>query len=192
MNPAKTHLLVCGCSARIPVATGQAGGRVGCPACGVVLDVPRLRDFSRLERAADAPGPRRRWDAARGLLLAGTVLAAGCSVAAASLVSLAARSAAPAMDAEAMRAAVAAADTLEVHRAWQHLAEWGVDRPPTDDERRRQAVAASVSGLATALWSLAGIGAAVAVVAAGVVFSRGARRLDQSATPVTLPAGHGR
>ncbi len=197
MNHEKPHLLVCGCSARIPVAKGQAGGQVRCQACGAVVDVPRLRDFAGLEVATDDPRPLRRWDAARGVLLAGAALAALAAVAATTIVSLASRAVGAAPDPEAIRVAVAAADTVEVHRAWQRLTEWGVDRLPTDDERRQRAVAASAAGVAMALWIVAGVGALIAAGAAWVVFQGGGSAGDRPSVVATTrgeaaPRGEGR
>lgn len=173
VNPDKTHLLACGCSARVPVARGQAGGQVRCPACGAALDVPRLRDFERLEALAAGARPRQRWDAARGVLLAAAAMATIAGLAAVAVVALAARSPDAMPDPESIRAAVAGADTVEVHRAWQRLAEWGIDREPTEPERRQQAVASAATSLAAVLATVAGIGAAVALVAGWFVF-RGA------------------
>lgn len=160
-------LLPCACSARIRVVAGQAGDRVACPRCGTGLDVPRLSDLLRLEPAGGSTPPTRGWDVARGLLVAGTSIAL-LAGAAAVAVAVGGRGAAP--DPEAIRAAVASASAVDVLRAWQSLAASGVARPPTALERRQQAFAAASSGIATALWSVAGFGAAVAGGAAVLAY----------------------
>ncbi|MCE2725862.1 MAG: hypothetical protein LW698_03660 [Planctomycetaceae bacterium] len=156
----KSYLLTCGCSAALTVGPGQAGGVVTCPRCGASLPVPRLGELARLPAAAPAAGvPAASWTAAHGCVLGG-ILVALLAVCAAAYLSMAPR---PVVDDAMIRAGVAAASTSDIYKAWQALARSGVSRPIMADEERIQQVARSARAVATVLWTVAAVGAAVAI-----------------------------
>ena len=73
MNAAtKIFLLPCaGCACEINVVSGQAGGKVECPSCGRLNEVPKFRDLDQLRiKPQVAVGQSRRW----GLTQAVTIL----------------------------------------------------------------------------------------------------------------------
>lgn len=165
----KTYLLVCGCAATVSVGPGQAGGEVACPRCGAVLAVPRLGELARLPMAApELGGHGGSWTSAHGCVLGGS-LAALLAVVAASYLSMAPR---PPVEAAMIRAGVAAASTTDIYKAWQALARSGVSRPTMADEERIVQVARSARAVAGVLWTVAAIGAAVAV-GGGMALARG-------------------
>ena len=166
---AKTYLLACRCAATVAVGPGQAGGEVACPRCGAVITVPRLGELSRLPTAAPESGVHGgSWTTAHGCLLGGS-LAALLAVAAASYLGMAPR---PPVEADMIRASVAAASTTDIYKAWQALARSGVSRPTMADEERIVQVARSARSVAGVLWTVAAIGAAVAI-GGGIALSRG-------------------
>jgi len=156
----KRYLLTCGCSAAVTVGPGQAGDAVTCPRCGASLPVPRLGDLARLPAAAPAEGvPAAAWTAAHGCVLGG-ILAALLAVGADVYLGMAPR---PVIDDAMIRAGVAAASTSDIYKAWQALARSGVSRPTMADEERIQQVARSARAAASVLWTVAAVGAAVAI-----------------------------
>lgn len=164
----KNYLLTCGCSAAVTVGPGQAGGAVTCPRCGASLPVPRLGELARLPAAAQAEGmPAVSWTAAHRCLLGG-ILVAVLSMAAAAYLGVAPR---PVVDDAMIRAGVAAASTSDIYKAWQALARSGVSRPTMVDEERIQQVARSARAVATVLWTVAAVGAAVAL-GGGIALAR--------------------
>ena len=157
---AKTYLLACRCAATVAVGPGQAGGEVACPRCGAVITVPRLGELSRLPTAAPESGVHGgSWTTAHGCLLGGS-LAALLAVAAASYLGMAPR---PPVEADMIRAGVAAASTTDIYKAWQALARSGVSRPTMADEERIVQVARSARSVAGVLWTAAAIATAVAI-----------------------------
>ena len=72
-----TYLLPCNCGKDIPIEVGQAGGKVVC-ACGAQHDVPTLRKLRHLPSATQggAPTARRAWNARKGVVTAGLIVAA--------------------------------------------------------------------------------------------------------------------
>jgi len=164
----KSYLLTCGCSAALTVGPGQAGGAVTCPRCGASLTVPRLGELARLPAAAPAEGlPAASWTVAHGCVLGG-ILAALLAVGAAVYLGMAPR---PVIDDAMIRAGVAAASTSDIYKAWQALARSGVSRPTMADEERIQQVARSARAVARVLWTVAAVGAAVAI-GGGIALSR--------------------
>lgn len=165
----KTYLLTCGCSAAVTVGPGQAGGNVTCPQCGASLAVPRLGELARLPSAAPAEAASAAsWTAAHGCVLGG-VLVALLAVAAAAYLGTAPR---PLVEDAMIRAGVAAASTSDIYQAWQALARSGVSRQTMADEERIQQVARSARAVAAVLWTVAAVGAAVAI-GGGVALARG-------------------
>lgn len=161
-------LLTCGCSATLTVGPGQAGSAVICPRCGASLRVPRLGDLAQLPAAAPAEGaPAVAWTAAHGCVLGG-ILAAVLAVGAAAYLGMAPR---PVVDDAMIRAGVAAASTSDIYKAWQALARSGVSRPTMADEERIQQVARSARAVARILWTVAAVGAAVAI-GGGIALAR--------------------
>lgn len=174
--PPKSYRVPCPCGTEIGVAAGLAGGRTVCPSCGRSLDVPRLRDLQACVAADDATVSLRRWRSRHAWMLVGTSLAVA---AAASAVVVGRRvNVGPSVAADT--AAIQSADTVTVHRAWQAMRWWGVDRGALPEELRSQRAAATADGIGRLLWALAGVGAVVAVAAAlcglAPVVSAGDRR----------------
>jgi len=156
----KSYLLTCACSAVLTVGPGQAGGAVTCPRCGASLPVPRLGQLSRLPAGAPVEGAAAAsWTVAHGCVLGG-ILVAVLAVAAAAYLGMAPR---PVLDDAIIRAGVAAASTSDIYKAWQALARSGVSRPTMADEERIRQVARSARSVATILWTVAAVGAAVAI-----------------------------
>ena len=168
MSRPKTHLISCVCSADIPVSVGQAGDRVACPACGREADVPKLREFGGLRRnEAAISSAQTPWTAAHAALLCGGVLA----VLAGAGVVLVQPRANTVVTAEAIRAAVRAADDREIYKAWKEsLSRSGVRRPPTPEEQSLERQARFAAGVSRALLALAAVGGIAAAAAAFRVF----------------------
>lgn len=159
----KIFLLPCSCSVDIPVSAGLAGGRVSCPSCGRAIDVPKLRELSRLREQPAAVSTQARWSAAHAVLLAGAAVAV---IAWAASVLVLPR-ADIAFDLESIRAAVRAAPDQDIYKAWkQGLSRSGVARPPTPDEEKLLRASRFSDGVSRGLKILGGLGALVAAAAA--------------------------
>ncbi len=157
------YRLPCRCSATVPVVPGRAGGRVTCPACGAVLDVPRLRDLVAF--AAREPAVATRpWNRSQGWLLVAVCVAA-FAVLAALVVPRVMAPPRLVPDASAIRAAVDAVDAATIHKAWQAMRASGIDRGALPEELRFQQAAGSASRIAMLLWAIAAVAAAGAVAA---------------------------
>ena len=136
-----TYQLSCACGATVAVGRGQAGGRTTCPGCGTTLPVPRLGELTRLPPTRHAAPAGRTWTAAHACLLGGAVTAV-VSLASAAFLRAAPP---PAFANDMIRAAVAAASTADVYRAWRGFAQSGVARPATPDEPENVPVSATVA-----------------------------------------------
>jgi len=158
-----TYLLPCSCSAAIEIGAGQAGGTVVCAACGRAVAVPTLRELKALQpvESGRARRPRGGWSPCHASMLAGSAIA----VLAWSAAGYFAAERMPLIDAETIRAAVAAADDASIREAWNALAKAGVARPPTPEERQLQqsarfrrstAIGLAVIGTCGALAAIAG------------------------------------
>jgi len=158
-----TYLLPCRCSAEIPVSKGQAGGQVTCPTCGAVVAVPKLRDFAGLREQVATVTSGTVWTAAHAWLLTGLVAAAlGWSAA-----GLARSGIANTFSPDAIRAAVAAANDVDVYKAWkQELSQAGVWRPPSAAEEKLLRAWQFSSGVARILQFVGTLGALAAAAAA--------------------------
>lgn len=174
-QPMTRYLLPCSCSRRIPVAAGQAGGAVRCPACGAECVVPRLGELARYETAVQEPGPARTWSGAQACILAGLVTAVGGAAIAGWLH--ARRTDVGPFHEQAFRDAVASAPADEVHESWLMFQRQGIARPPVTEELRRLARAQALRALETAGWIAAAAGGATALIgiAAGRSPARPAR-----------------
>lgn len=137
--------------------------------------MPRLRDLERLPAAGSPAAVARRWDAARGCVLAGVAVAVLAALAAVNVRLIGGRWLPPAAPADVIRATVVGAADADVHQAWRALRRAGVSRMATDDEVRRQLVARSTGGLAAILWGVAAAGGALAA-AGGIGLVRGTSR----------------
>lgn len=169
LQPMKTFLLPCSCSVDIPVSAGQAGGRVNCPSCGRSIDVPKLRELSRLQEQPAPLSMQTRWSPAHAVLLAGAAVAV-ISGAASLLVLPRADSA---VDLQVLRAAVRAAPDQEIYKAWkQGLSRSGVARPPTPEEEKLLRVSRFSEGVSRGLQMLGGLGALAAAAAALRAFAQ--------------------
>lgn len=161
----KTFLLPCSCSHAIVITTGQAGGRVTCPACGRAVDVPKLRDFATLQATeAGQSGGRGRWRLSHACMLAGGVTAVAAWLAAAVL----GRPPASTFNADTIRANVAAASDRQIYEAWKQLSQSGVARLPLPDEKRLQQTASFRQGISRGLVVIGGAGAVVAALGAAL------------------------
>lgn len=148
----------------IPVSAGLAGGRVSCPSCGREVDVPKLRDLSRLREQPSAVPTQTRWSAAHAVFFAGAALAAVSFVAAALVLPRTDT----AVELDGIRAAVRAAPDQDIYKAWkQGLARSGVARPPTSEEQRLLRTSRFAIEVSRWLQLLGGLGA-LAAAAAGV------------------------
>lgn len=164
----KTYLLACGCGAAAEVGVGQAGGRVVCPRCGAALAVPRLGELVRLPAATVAPPAGHPWTAAHACLLGGT-----CAAALALATAWYLRTDPQLVfDPAAIRRAVAAAATTDVHKAWQALARAGVARAASPDEERLAQASRTARAVSIVLLAAAAAGAAVAL-GGGMAWARG-------------------
>lgn len=165
-SPSCSYLVPCGCSARVRVGRGQAGGSVVCPACGGAVQVPRLRDLDAFADASTDRAASRRWPAAGGWLIGGLAAALVAGGTAAALKTLGAARLPPLPDAAVIRAAVRAADDGAIASAWRSIVQSGVDRGATPDEMAHQRQAWASGTLVTALGAVAAAGAVVAGIAA--------------------------
>jgi hypothetical protein len=168
-QPMKTFLLPCSCSVDIPVSAGLAGGRVNCPSCGRAIDVPKLRELSRLQEQPAPVSTQTRWSPAHAVLLAGAALAV-IAWAASMLVLPRADST---VDLEVLRAAVRAAPDQDIYKAWkQGLSRSGVARPPTPEEEKLLRASRFSDGVSRGLQILGGLGALAAAAAALRAFAQ--------------------
>lgn len=166
------HLLPCVCSARIPVAVGQAGEQVRCPACGANVLVPRLGELARLEAVGsgtEASGrrPVHPWTAGHACLFVGLV-AAGLAAAAAAAVQ---STRAAVIDDEVIRSAVRGADLIDIYRARQAFARQGVERPVLPEEDQLVRSSRVTTAVGRFLWAGA-IGGLAVALAGGVAIAR--------------------
>lgn len=145
---------------------GQAGGRVSCPACGAVIDVPRLRELAgyAVGEPAAAAAP---WSRSRAWLLVMAAVATAATVAALVVP----RFMAPPRlvpDESAIRAAINTVDATTIYKAWQAMRGSGIDRPALPEELRLQQAAGSTSRVVMLLWGIAAVAAVAAAVAGGL------------------------
>jgi len=167
--PMNRYLIPCSCSRRIAVPASRAGGTVRCADCGASVAVPRLGELVRFEAAApeSAAPVGSAWSAARAWLLVGIVVMVAAAAAAGWLRGQ--RSAVAPLAADAIRAAVAAADVSLVHSSWLEFERQGIERPPVAEEVRRQRQAGGLAALERLAWLVAGLGALVTGLAAILV-----------------------
>lgn len=176
----ETFELSCDCSAKIPVAIGQAGERVRCPSCGAERQAPRLGDLRRLGnrlvdvRPLNGTGAGRtgsaapRWSAGHACAFAGSIVALLAGLAAALFGNVPTLSP---VNESAIREMVRSTDLSTVLRVWQTFEQQGPQRGPPDQEKRLQA-AKTVSRL---LWLVTGAGALLAIGGGVAVLASGAR-----------------
>jgi hypothetical protein len=176
MPPAPRSFLVhCSCSTAVAVRAGQAGERISGPSCGAQIAVPRLRDLEQLPVAEPSASAPRRWDAARGYVLAGIALATLAALAAASTPLLGGWFLAPIVPDAVIRAAINGAADADVYVAWRAVRRVGVNRAVTHDEARRILFTQLAGSLTAVFWGVAAIGAGLAAVG-GVMLARNAAR----------------
>ena len=165
-STAKTYRIPCGCSAAVVVGPGQAGGKVDCPACGAVIDVPRLRDLEPWVVAAESvptSAPRR----GRVLLIVGCGIALLAGATALAVTRYAQSVADRLPDEPTIRGGVAQADPETIYQVWKMMRYAGVDRGPLPDEIHVLRTATTTDSFATVLWTAAVFGGLVA--ASGLV-----------------------
>lgn len=173
-SASSSYLVPCGCSARVRVGRGQAGGSVVCSACGAAVQVPRLRDLDAFVDPSSGHSAARHWPAAGAWLIGGLAAALVAGGAAATIRALGAASLPPLPDAEVIRAAVRAADDAAITSAWRAIVRSGVDRGATPDETAHQRQSWASGALVTALGGVAAAGVVVAGIAAvGLALRRG-------------------
>jgi len=154
-------LLPCDCSAEIEVVTGQAGGVVGCAACGRQVAVPKLRDFSALREKSNAGGPAvaGRWGVAHAVALAASAVALLAWGTAAVVGALPKSAFSP----DVIRSDVSAMDDLMLYNSLDDLAKAGVARKPFREEYELQRKTWFAVGMSRVLKTMAGLAAVVAV-----------------------------
>lgn len=159
----KKYLLRCECSADVAVGAGQAGGRVMCPACGRDVEVPKLRELERLREQLPIAVPRRMpWGPLHAVALVAAVVAIVAWTAA---LFMSRSTPTGAVDLDAFRAAVQAADDAKVYAAWKRGTYDSVERPLTSDEEKLLQVSRFTGGVSRTLQLLGGLGALTALVA---------------------------
>jgi hypothetical protein len=165
-----SYRLGCRCGAAVEIGPGLAGGQVDCPGCGDSLEVPSLRELSRLPRAAPAARPKTTWTLGHALAAGGAVTALLSWAVAGFLVLVS-----PATpSSEMIRRAVRSAPLEDLLKAREFFSTSGVDRGITLEEARVQLFNTRRRGVAIALGTLGGVGAAVAL--GGLVLAaRGSR-----------------
>jgi hypothetical protein len=156
------YLLSCSCGGRVGVGSGQAGGSVRCDACGRSLQVPKLRDLSKLPtEVSETVQVHRRWTPAHGLMLAGGIVAAAAWLASGTLR----QPAEGAFDAEAIRRFVAARSDREIFEVWRKaFASATVARQSLESEKQLVRQTQFYAGLR---WTLLIVGAAGLLAALG-------------------------
>lgn len=121
-----------------------------------------------------------RWDAGRGLLLAGIAGAVVSATLAVSLVRVGSLFFPQPPDLLLIRDAVVKAPLTDIQAAWQSLTRTGVRRPATQDEHRLEQFARTTSGVVTLLWVLAGVGTATALAGVAMLATAGKRSRTHS------------
>jgi len=166
----RKHLLACPCGAEIAVSGGQAGGQVVCTNCQTVVNVPKLREISRLPLAQEAVSRSRRgWGPAQGMLLAGGLVAFVSWGAAAWL----GRTIESPVDPEAIRQNVALQTDSQIYEAWKnHFSTTTVSRPQMVVEKLFAQQTFLRRGMAFALAGLGAVGAIVGVAGGLAVIRR--------------------
>lgn len=166
-----SYRLGCRCGAAVDVGPGLAGGQVACPGCGDSLDVPSLRELSRLPSAAPGPRTKTNWTLGHALAAAGAVTALLSWAVAGFLVLVSPATPSP----EMIRRAVRSAPLEDLLKAREFFSTSGVDRGITLEEAQVQLFNTRRRGVAIALGAL---GAAGAVVALGglVLATRSSRQ----------------
>ena len=163
-------LLSCPCGAEIAVSGGQAGGQVVCTNCQSVVNVPKLRELSRLPLAQEVtPRSRRVWGPAQGMLLAGGLVAFVSWGAAAWL----GRAIESPVDPEAIRQNVAMQTDSQIYEAWKnHFSTTTVSRPQMVIEKLFAQQTFLRRGMALALAGLGAVGAILGVAGGLAVIRR--------------------
>lgn len=173
-NGMTTYGLPCECGAEIPVTAGQAGGHVTCPRCARDVAVPKLRDLGQLgRRESFGVKPAGAWRPAHAATLLGSIIFITALAAATWLD----RGPTSAIDEQALRAMILAADDLAVYRGWTgELSRASVYRPPADQELAVLRRARFAGALSRGLSVVAGAGllAALAGVSMLLLAPRGA------------------
>jgi len=174
MSNAKTYLLPCECSARIPVGTGQAGGTVTCPQCRSVRKVPRLGDLGRLELAPEAPRPpARRWTMLHAITAAGVVTAVVSFAAAWGIDAFNGVSTRSFLNPDVIRESMNAADAADAYRGWQAFSRGGTRRPPQAVEVKLERMERATGRIADVFRGLALLGLAIAAGGGAGLFATG-------------------
>ncbi len=174
MNGAKKiFLLPCaGCACEIDVVSGQAGGQVACPSCGVRNDVPKFRDLDQLRIKPQASVKQsRRWGLAQAVTLAGVA----CAVLAWATAALVGATPKAALDAEMIRANIEAGDDKALYQSLQDYAQSSVNRGPLRGEADLQRRVRFAQGISRALYFIGGLGALAAAVAGASTLASGKR-----------------
>lgn len=172
------YLLPCACGADIPVSAAQAGGQIGCPACGRLEAVPKLRDLGQLPRAAAEAVVGRRataagWTILHTLLLAGSLLAIGCGLGS----MLVTPPEFELLDSAVLQASVNAASATDVITAFRTRLEMtALERPLTEQEAKSLNRSTFYTRLRDGLRAAALLGALAAVGGGvGILAGRGGK-----------------
>jgi hypothetical protein len=157
------------------------------PACGGAIDVPRLRDLEAFAVAVH-PTASRGWRACHGWLLLAAAVAATAAAAAWLLGSGGIAAASRLPNADAIRAAVDAADAATIYKAWQAMRFSGVDRGALPEELRLQRLAGVALGISRMLWAIATLAGLVAAATA-ILCLAGDRGREREAGPAPSAGG---
>lgn len=175
------YLVPCSCGRKTAVETRQAGESVPC-GCGLSLEIPRLLELKKLEKAAAPAGDARRpavWGIGQSLVLSGAVVLA--VVALLSLLVLRFTTGDPySQTPDQIRAQFQNMPAMQTWQMWLYLKQNGVNPPKDPVERelvgeygRRQ------------MWLIClGIaaGGGLAIMAAGIFITRRKRTMRSGPT----------
>lgn len=166
------YLLPCSCGRKIPVETRQAGGSISCE-CGASLEVPRLLEVKKLERAATQGGITKNkpvWGIAQGMILSGIVIL--IVIAVFSVLELRYGQGNPydSLTPEQMHAAFAKMKPIDTWETWRYFQIHGYNPQKDNTERFFEGLYAQRQLILTFL-TIAGAGG-VALLVAGILIRR--------------------
>ena len=176
------YLLPCNCGRKTPVETRQAGESIVC-GCGAKLDIPRLLELKKLEKAATPTvevKPSSVWGIGHSLVLSGAVILVGVVV----LWFLVLRSAYgdpfEGMTPDQLRAEFQKMTPMDTWKTWLYFKQIGLNPRKDRMERELEGQFAQRQMLLTYL----GIAAAggIALIIAGIFIAR--RKRPKRTTPL--------
>ena len=158
----KTFVLPCsGCAHEIEIVSGQAGGRVECPSCRQLNNVPTFRELNRLQCKTPAVSHQKRgWGLPQAVALAGVacaVIAWGTALGLGSPPK-------SAFNHDAIRASIYNNDDAKLYETLDYFTSADVARTslPKEDWVKRRA--SFLTGITGTLYALGGLGAVAAAI----------------------------